>query len=285
MDMRRYGFFRRMALLLFCVGISVSSSAREKLRAYMPSSPNGTAVIVCPGGSYFWHDFRYEGDSVATWLARNGIAAFVLNYRTAGGFAFASRSRLLFPGAEHPEMLGDVQDAIVYLRRNADSLGINPDRIGVMGFSAGGHLALMSAAFYKWGYGEMASVPAERKPDFIAPVYPVVTMSADCVHRRSRRGLLGEYRKGNKAFQDSLSMEKHAKDIACPVFLLNCEDDDVVDYRNSVLMDSALTAARVPHLYTRYKRGGHGFGYHPEAFSEETKLWPEVFINWLRQLN
>jgi len=283
--MKHFDILRRVAMVLFCIGVSMQVSAREFLKEFKPSHPNGTAVIVCPGGSYFWHDFCYEGDSVATWLAANGITAYVLNYRTSGGFSFVSHYRWLFSGAEHPRMLGDVQDAIVYLRRNADILGINPNRIGVMGFSAGGHLALMAAAFYNSGYTtRTASLPLERRPNFIAPIYPVVSMSNAVTHRRSRRGLLGEVHKNNKALRDSLSMEKHAKEICCPVFLLNCEDDDVVDYRNSVLMDSALTAAGKPHKYIRYKKGGHGFGHHTEVFTEETKHWPGEFLNWLRQV-
>ena len=238
------------------------------LKEYLPSTPAKTAVIVCPGGSYFWLDRVTEGDSVARSLQAQGIAAYVLFYRTGGVFPFLTHSRLIVPGHHHPMPLNDVQQALRLVRQKAY------ERVGVMGFSAGGHLALSSALF---GTGEL-------RPDFVAPCYPVVTMSAPCVHKRSRRGLLGEYKKRSREMQDSLSLEKHVTAACPPVFLMNCVDDPIVDYRNSVLMDSALTAHQVPHRYVQYQTGGHGFGTTWSKTTPEASGWFDEFLNWLKTI-
>ena len=101
-----------------------------------------TAIIVCPGGSYSWHDTETEGTGVAKWLQKNGISAFVLNYRVATGFAYASHYRLLFRGNRFPDAFVDVQRAIQFVRKYAAVYSVNPNDVGVMGFSAGGHLAM-----------------------------------------------------------------------------------------------------------------------------------------------
>jgi acetyl esterase/lipase len=251
------------SLLLWAVGMRAVT-----LEEHLPAQPSETAVIVCPGGSYFWLDYTTEGDSVGRTLARNGIAAYVLRYRTGGILPFITHSRLLIPGHHHPMPLNDVQEAI----RQVRSLG-RYQRIGVMGFSAGGHLALSAANF---GSGEL-------RPDFIAPCYPVVSMTAPCTHKRSRRGLLGEWKKHSQRMRDSLSLEHHVTANMPPVFLMNCMDDPIVDYRNSVLMDSALTAHHVPHRYIQYKTGGHGFGTTWSKTSEEASHWFDEFIDWLKE--
>ena len=235
------------------------------LTEFLPDKPASVAVIVCPGGSYFWLDKHTEGDSVARSLCNRSIAAHVLAYRTGGIMPFITHSRLLFRGHQHPMPLQDVQQTIRLLRAKAYQ------KVGVMGFSAGGHLSLSAALF---GRGEL-------RPDFVAPCYPVVTMSHPCVHKRSRRGLLGEYRKFSTAMRDSLSLEHHVTASCPPVFLMNCIDDPIVDYRNSVLMDSALTVHGVPHRYVQYQTGGHGFGTTWSKTSSEASAWFDEFMNWL----
>ena len=226
-----------------------------------------TAIIVCPGGSYFWLDTTTEGDSVANSLRQQGIDAYVLRYRTAGILPFITRSRLIVSGHQHPMPLNDIEKAIALLRQRGYR------RVGVMGFSAGGHLALSAALLGAEGC----------RPDFVAACYPVVTMSASCVHKRSRRGLLGECRKFSQAMRDSLSLEKHVSAACPPVFLMNCKDDPTVDYHNAVLMDSALTAHGVPHRYIQYRSGGHGFGTTWSKTSEEASHWFSEFLRWLRE--
>ena len=165
--------------------------------------------------------------------------------------------------------LQDVQEAIQQVRQLR-----RYRRVGVMGFSAGGHLVLSAGIF---GSGE-------QRPDFVASCYPVVTMSQPCVHKRSRRGLLGEWRKYSQTMRDSLSLERHVTADMPPVFLMNCVDDPVVDYHNSVLMDSALTLHQVPHRYVQYRTGGHGFGTTWSKTTPEASHWFDEFLNWLHKL-
>ena len=223
---------------------------------YLPEGRPVASVIVCPGGSYHWLDLDAEGRKVGEWLADNGIAAYVLHYRVAGVPSFITHYRLLFRGRRHPDMLCDVQRAVQLVREGYDG------PVGVMGFSAGGHLVLSAGefsgtAFNEERYGIRSDV--SLRPDFIAE-------TSDALMR------------------DSLSLERHVPQGMPPVFLVNCEDDPVVDWHNSVLMDSALTAAGVPHRYDRYRNGGHGFGADPAKMSAETAHWQDSFLEWFREL-
>ena len=245
--------------------------AKVSLSAYIPKDGNDAkkAVIICPGGSYFWLDKENEGEKMAENLCRKGIAAFVLTYRVAGGFNFVTDFRFLYGGNVFPAMLEDARCAISEVRGNAASYGINPKAVGIMGFSAGGHLAMLTA--------EMKS---EHTPDFVAAIYPVVTMSdKKCVHRRSRRGIMGT-RAGDRQLQNLLSMEKNVPHDCCPVFLLSCEDDKVVDCRNAVLLDSALTERRAPHKYISLPCGGHGFGVKTVGKGADSFDWTASFADW-----
>lgn len=243
---------------------------------YLAQGTGNKAIIVCPGGSYLWHDMDTEGHAVGRWLQKNGISAFVLHYRTAGFMAFFWHYRYLFRGTRYPDALNDLYQANLYIRQHAVEYGVNPDSIGAMGFSAGGHLVMSG------GEDLLERIPGFA---FIAPIYPVVTMSHPCVHKRSRRALLGDCRKNNKALRDSLSLELHVPKDCPPVFLVNCKDDPIVKYHNSELLDSALTAHAVPHRYIQYQTGGHGFGASDEKGTEECRQWKEEFLKWLQALN
>ena len=255
---------------------------------YLPATEsNGMAVIICPGGSYFWLDCESEGEMVARWLNDAGIAAFLLKYRTAGVGAFITLSRTFVRGKQYPDMIRDVQRAIQLVRSNSDGYGIDPARIGVMGFSAGGHLALSSAMFSGTNYLAPLSITdtTSLRPDFVAAIYPVVTFSDKrYVHKRSLRGLLGERPKYRKALRDSLSIEQHVAGNCPPVFLVNCVDDPTVDYHNSILLDSVLTRKQVPHTYIQYQTGGHGFGANASKGTPESRQWKEAFLGWVGQL-
>jgi acetyl esterase/lipase len=268
-------------------GVKGYSGSEVTLTAFLPPADKKptAAVIVCPGGSYFWLSKKTEGTDVARWLQSEGIAAFVLNYRVAGIGSFITHYRLFVRGTRFPDMMEDVSRSIQIVRENANKYGFPMNRIGVMGFSAGGHLALMSAEFADVNYLSARGIrPAvSLRPDFIAAIYPVVTMAdSRYVHRRSRRALLGEWGKHNRAMRDSLSMEKHLHKGCPPVFMMNCKDDPTVKYQNSLLLDSALTANSIPHQYIQYKTGGHGFGADPEKNSKESIGWKEKFIKWLK---
>ena len=247
---------------------------KVEMTPYLAKDGSHTAVIVCPGGSYFWHDMEAEGTAVAEWLQRNGISAFVLRYRAAGPMAFVTHYRRFVRGRRYPDALNDLHQAMTWVRSHADELGVDPDSIGAMGFSAGGHL-VMSA-------GELLE-PQER-PAFIVPVYPVVTMTEDCCHKRSRRALLGESRMRDENLRDLLSMERHVPDDCPPVFLINCKDDPIVKYHNSELLDSALTAKGINHRYIQYETGGHGFGATDYKGTAECRQWKGEFLKWLSEL-
>lgn len=246
-----------------------ANSYAYKLTPYIPKdNSTGTAVIVCPGGSYFWLDKQGEGSEVAEWLRDNGIAAFVLEYSHAGwgSFAFRVRGR----GRTFPAGFNDLCKALATIRSKADEYGIREDRIGCMGFSAGGHLVMHAAE-------QLAGTSYGLS--FVAPIYPVVTMTHPCVHKRSRRGLLGV--NPSKAMCDSLSLEHHVPETCPPVFLMNCDDDPIVHYHNAELLDSALTVKGIPHQYEHYATGGHGFGVSAQKTTEEAIKWKSRFLKWL----
>lgn len=251
-----------------------------------PEKPNGLSAVVFPGGSYHWLDQEGEGIDVGNWLAGHGITAFVVMYRTAGVPEFIWHARLIFRGKRHPDMISDAQMAMLWARNHAGEYGIDPDRVGTMGFSAGGHLAMSTACFSDTCFLEAEGIRTEKKlrPAFVVPVYPVVTMNKPYVHVRSRRGLLGDSWLGHKEMRDSLSLEQHIPENCPPVFIINCKDDPVVDYHNSMLLDSALTCKGVEHRYIQYETGKHGFGVSDYYGSPECREWKNEFLKWLQDL-
>lgn len=296
---------RKVVLLLLLSLLTLAASARKiqiwkgtqvaapgvTLTPYLPertaADAPSPAVVICPGGSYFWLDLEHEGRMVARWLQEQGFAAFLLEYRTAGWFNFAFHTRSVLRGHHYPAMVEDIQRAIQLVRENAAAYDVNPGRIGAMGFSAGGHLVMLSAVLCDMDF--LAPLGVECKvslrPDFVAPIYPVVTLEdREFVHCRSRRGLLGVDNESDKALRALLSVERHVTGSTPPVFLLNCLDDPVVDYRNAELLDSALTANKVRHSYVQYQKGGHGFGADRRKFSDETSRWQETFITWIKSI-
>lgn len=244
------------------------------MTSYLAEGRDNAAVIVCPGGSYLWHDMGGEGKDVGEWLQRNGISAFVLHYRTAGVGAFLTPYRYVFRGNRYPDALNDLLRAMQYVKAHSAELGVDASRVAAMGFSAGGHLVMSAAEL----------LPREQRPWFVVPVYPVVTMTEACVHRRSRRALLGDSRLRSRQLRDLLSLERHVPADCPPVFLVNCKDDPVVDCRNSELLDSALTRQQVPHRYIQYQTGGHGFGASDHKGTAECRQWKEEFMAWFRRL-
>ena len=289
-------------LLLFCVtrsgaqqqyvklwdGVKGVYSAGKVDLALFPAPDSirtDVSVIVCPGGSYFWLDRENEGSDVVKWLNSQGINAFVLYYRVAGVPAFLTGFRVFGGGVRFPYALADAQMALNWVRQHAQEYGLSKEKVGMMGFSAGGHLVMSAACFSQTDFtaGTGVECTESLRPSFVAPIYPVVTMHGEYVHKRSRRALLAEDRCADEAMRDSLSLERHIPAECPPVFLVNCEDDPTVDYHNSVILDEALSESGVEHKYLKYSTGGHGFGASDIKGTPECREWKNEFVKWLKE--
>ena len=234
-----------------------------------------TAVIICPGGSYHHLGLKGEGNTTATWFAENGVTAFVLKYRTAESLY------------HHPSMLQDIQRAIQLVRENADEWDIDPAKVGVIGFSAGGHLVTMAGEFWQT-HDELAKLELDcqvsLRPDFVIPVYPVVSMQDDIAHRWSRNSLLGHGSKNQtQERKDEFSMELNVPSDMPPTYVVVCDDDPVVIPENSLRLYNALQAAGIECKLARYPWGGHGFGMKDNDFMKEFH-WNEPLRDWLVSL-
>lgn len=246
------------------------------------------AVVICPGGSYHHLGMAHEGFASAEWFKSIGAVPFVLQYRVA------------YNGHHFPAMLEDIQMAILYIRNNAERFGISVRKVGAIGYSAGGHLVTMAAEFGgKRNELEKLGITSSQplRPDFVIPVYPVVSMQDDIAHRWSRKSLLGhQYRNAEKGFsllnpfghrysrqmKDAFSMELNVPDDMVPVYLLACRDDPVVLFENSVRLAHALAEKNIPHKFTVYETGGHGFGMKNGEFMKRTR-WNEDLKAWLEE--
>ena len=239
------------------------------ITVYMPPNTAGpmTAVIVAPGGGYRTLSMNKEGRIPATFLNSLGVAAFVLKYR-------------LGPKYHHPIELGDMQRAIRTVRSRASELHIATDRIGVMGFSAGGHLAATASTHFDNG-NATATDPIDRvssRPDFAILGYPVITLSEPWTHQGSKTFLLGEGADAELARR--LSMETRVTKETPPTFLFHTNADTAVPVENSVHYFLALRKAGVPAEMHIFKDGPHGVGmpFNDAALGE----WPKVLANWMR---
>jgi len=241
-----------------------------RLILHLPAAEKrcGTAMVICPGGGYRNLALDHEGRQVADWLDRSGIAAFVLVYRHRGS------------GFGHPAPLEDVKRAVRLVRHRADEWGLSENRIGVLGFSAGGHLASTAGTHFDGG-DPAAGDPVERRssrPDFLVLVYPVISMTEPWLHRGSRDSLLGE--PPDPAAALALSSEKQVTPRTPPAFLVHSTDDVGVPVENSLAFYAALRRASVPAELHVFQKGGHGYGL---GRSEDgTDAWPGLCEAWLR---
>jgi acetyl esterase/lipase len=238
-----------------------------ELAVFLPprEKATGAACVVCPGGGYGGLA-PHEGKPVAEWLNSLGIAGFVLKYRLA-------------PRYHHPAPLLDAQRAIRTVRSRAASWGIRPACIGILGFSAGGHLATTATTHFDAGNAGAAD-PIDRascRPDFAIPIYPVVTMTSPFTHEGSRRNLLGPDPKPELV--DLLSNEKQVTKETPPVFLVHTVDDAAVPVENSLQFAAALRRAGVPFEMHIYERGPHGFGL--GGGDRVLASWPLRCADWL----
>jgi acetyl esterase/lipase len=233
---------------------------------YLPprERATGAAVVVCPGGGYQMLA-DHEGRPVAEWLNSIGIAAFVLKYRIA-------------PRYHHPAPMLDAQRALRTVRARAAEWGIDPRRIGILGFSAGGHLASTAATHFD--AGRAAADPVERvssRPDLVILIYPVITMREQ-THGGSKRNLIGE--RPDPQLVALMSNDEQVTKETPPAFLIHTVNDDAVPVENSLLFAAALRRAGVPYEMHLYERGPHGFGLAPN--DPALSSWPERCADWLR---
>jgi acetyl esterase/lipase len=245
----------------------VSNVHTPTLTAYLASETkrNGTAVIVCPGGAYERLAIDKEGTTVAAWLNSLGISAFVLKYR--------------LKEYGHPAPLRDVLRAVRLLRSEPARWKIAPDRIGVMGFSAGGHLASSAGTLFDSPEGQTGAGldRVSARPDFLVLVYPVISMSAPYVHVGSRNNLLGAG--ATQALIDRLSTDLRVTRETPPTFLVHGGTDRSVPPENSLLFYSALRRAGVPAELHLYQEGPHGVGLEPNHGPMSD--WPERCAEWM----
>jgi acetyl esterase/lipase len=235
---------------------------------FPPAQANATrtAFVVCPGGGYARLAMTSEASGVTRFLNGIGVSAFVLKYRL-GDYG-------------HPAPLRDVLRAIRLVRARAASFGVRADRIGVMGSSAGGHLAACAATLFddpegKTG-GELDAVSA--RPDFAVLQYPVITMGAPFVHTGSRRNLIGD--PAPEALVAKLSVERQVSKDTAPCFLVHTAEDTTVSVENSLLFYDALRRAGVPAEMHLYEQGAHGFGTREGLGT--TSLWTARWAEWMR---
>ncbi len=227
----------------------------------------GTAVIVCPGGGYARQSTRREGEQYAHWLSTLGVTSFVLTYRQA---EFG-----------HPAPLRDVLRAVRLVRAEAARFGLQPDRIGVMGSSAGGHLAASAGTLFDHPLGRTGAQldAVSARPDFLMLMYPVITMEGAAAHAGSRKALLG----AAPSAQDLalMSVERQVTVRTPPTLLIHTQADQSVPVENSILFYRALTAAKVPAEMYLFEHGAHGMGMRDGLGT--ASYWPRRAEEWLRE--
>jgi acetyl esterase/lipase len=247
---------------------------KPTLTIFLPPADkaNGTACVVCPGGGYGALADDHEGKQPAEFLNNLGVAAFVLKYRLAP--------------YKHPVPMQDAQRAIRIVRSRAKEWGVNPDRIGIWGFSAGGHLASTAATHFDDGQKD-AKDPIDRvgcRPDFCILCYPVITMTdTPSTHKGSRKNLLGD--NPSEELMKSLSNDQQVTEKTPPTFLFHTNADGGVPAENSVLFYLALRKAKVPAELHIYEKGGHGVGL-ATGVGKAPKdavlgTWPDRLAAWL----
>jgi len=246
------------------------AEAKDKptLIIYLPEKPSGAGIVICPGGGYGGLAIDHEGHQIARWLNENGIAGFICDYRHRG------------KGYGHPAPLQDAQRAIRSVRSRAKSFGVDAAKIGILGFSAGGHLC--STAVTHFDAGEPGSsdpvMRVNSRPDFGVLCYPVIAFDQPFTHKGSQRNLLGE--DASPELVASLSNEKQVSDQTPPCFLWHTWEDKAVPPENSVVFYQALLAHKIPSELHIYEQGPHGLGLAKNR--PGASAWPAAFIAWLK---
>jgi len=243
-------------------------TTKPSILAYLPEQRTGSAVVICPGGGYAGLSMEKEGVEVAEWMNGRGVAAFVLRYRCGGG------------ANQQPVPLSDAQRALRIVRSRADQWQIDPQRIGILGFSAGGHLASTAATMFDPGQPDADDLIERQssRPDFAVLVYPVISMRSGVTHGGSRHNLLGE--RADIALVANWSTDERVDVDTPPTFLVHASDDLAVPVKNSLLFYEALVNHGVVAELHVYEQGGHGFGM--LRGDRPADQWPTLLQPWLR---
>jgi acetyl esterase/lipase len=231
---------------------------------------NGTAIVICPGGGYTRISYVNEGNDIVTWLNENGITAIILKYRLPSDSIMKDKS--VGP-------LQDAQEAVRVVRRNAKEWGIDKSKIGIMGFSAGGHLASTLCTHFTEKIYEPVDTTSAR-PDFAVLVYPVISMISSNTHSGSRSNLLGS--SPDSASIIFFSNDLHVTSATPPTFLVHSADDKTVPVANSINYFSALQKNKVQSEMHIYQTGGHGYGLAKNGKTESQ--WSEACIKWIKAI-
>jgi acetyl esterase/lipase len=239
------------------------------LTVFLPTAEKatGTAVLICPGGGYGVLAFDHEGFAIARWLNENGIAAYILKYRLPSDLIMKDKS--IGP-------LQDAQEAIRIIRRNREHWKIDPHKIGVIGFSAGGHLASSLSTHYAEKVYEAIDTVSAR-PDFSLLIYPVITFDASFTHAGSRKNLIGD--NPSQIAIDHFSNELQINAKTPPAFLVHSSDDKTVPVKNSIAYYENLVKNNVVAEMHIFQKGGHGYGLSVDKGTQSA--WPELCIKWL----
>jgi acetyl esterase/lipase len=292
LDLEKCGLAAFTAVFLACAGSYPASAAEPKTELLWPhgapgakgdrpqdkptltiwlpepTHANGAAVVVCPGGGYGGLAVDHEGRQIAAWLNSFGVAAFILEYRHHGR------------GYQHPAPLDDAQRAIRTVRARAAEYKVDPKRIGILGFSAGGHLASTAGTHFDAGEPS-AEDPIARvscRPDFLILCYAVIAFDEPYTHRGSQMNLLGKDAPADLV--RSLSNEKQVTKETPPTFLFHTDEDKGVPVENSVYFYLALRKAGVPAELHIFRSGQHGLGL--AAKTPGTSEWPKCCEGWLK---
>ena len=249
--------------------IRISKVSIPEITIFQPKKSSGknTAIIICPGGGYGILAYNLEGTDVAKILNNWGVTAIVLKYRLPNDAIMIDKS--IGP-------LQDAQRALQYIRENADQLNINPEDIGIMGFSAGGHLAATASTHFNKAYIANPHNTSLR-PDFSILIYPVISFSDKLTHKGSRDNLIGQ--NASPGLINDFSNELQVTGKTPPAFLVLAEDDKTVNPENSIKYYDALLKNHVPAELHIYQNGGHGFGTNNRAIKDN---WMESLKHWMQ---